>query len=56
MDAYTEWLLNMHGLVWQRLGVWGVRFGGVGGLGVRDNVVDIVRGTVTRHSKYLDVL
>ena len=52
--ACTEWLLNMHWfVVWQWQGVRGARFGCVGGLGVRDDVVDIVRGTVTRRSSTL---
>ena len=54
IDACTEWLLNMHWLVVrQSPGGQGPRFGSVGGLGVRDNVVDIVRGTVARHSSSL---
>ena len=54
MYACTEWLLIVHWFVvrqWPR--VRGAQFGGVGGLGVRDDVVDIVRSTVARHSSTL---
>ena len=45
----------MHRLVvWQRPGLRGARSRGVGGLGVRDDVVDIVRDAIARHSEYLD--
>ena len=43
-------------VVRQRPGLWEARSGGVGGLGIRDNVVDIVRIAIVRHSEYLDAL
>lgn len=52
--ACTEWLLDMHWFVvrqWPK--VRGAQFGGVGGLGAREDVVDIVRSTVARHSSIL---
>ena len=51
MDACTVRFLDMHGLVvrqwfWRR----GRLSDGIGGLRVRNNVVDIIRSTIARHS------
>ena len=56
-DARSVWCFYLHRLiVGQASWPWGRLFGGGRGFGVRDNVVDIVRDTITRHSSILGAL